>query len=145
MFKIVGDLLSVALARIVYSAALRYACVCVCVCMCVCVCVCVCVCGCVHECVVFVIVCAVVCALWRVRPRDEKNTNTNTKYTCDTGQTRNKLLAQWVHLINRAAMSGVHEMRWCAPCGVDIELAYSFVTLFVCMYGVPRVHQEYNQ
>ena len=21
-----------------------------------------------------------------------------TKYTCDTGQTRNKLLAQWVHL-----------------------------------------------
>ena len=26
------------------------------------------------------------------------NTNTNTKYTCDTGQTRNKLLEQWVHL-----------------------------------------------
>ena len=24
------------------------------------------------------------------------NTNTNTKYTCDTGQTRNKLLEQWV-------------------------------------------------
>jgi hypothetical protein len=31
------------------------------------------------------------------------NTNTNTKYTCDTGQTRNKLLAQWVHLTNHAA------------------------------------------
>ena len=27
----------------------------------------------------------------------------NTKYTCDTGQTRNKLLAQWVHLTNHAA------------------------------------------
>ena len=25
------------------------------------------------------------------------------KYTCDTGQTRNKLLEQWVHLTNRAA------------------------------------------
>ena len=25
------------------------------------------------------------------------------KYTCDTGQTRNKLLAQWVHLTNHAA------------------------------------------
>ena len=84
----------------------------------------------------FVIVCAVVCALWRVRPRDEKNTN--TKYTCDTGQTRNKLLAQWVHLINRAAMRGVHEMRWCAPYGVDIELhIYLLRCLFVCM-----VHQE---
>ena len=32
-----------------------------------------------------------------------KNTNTNTKYTCDTGQTRNKLLEQWVHLQNHAA------------------------------------------
>jgi hypothetical protein len=31
------------------------------------------------------------------------NTNTNTKYTCDTCQTRNKLLAQWVHLRNHAA------------------------------------------
>jgi hypothetical protein len=30
------------------------------------------------------------------------NTNTNTKYTCDTGQTRNKLLAQWVHLAHSA-------------------------------------------
>jgi hypothetical protein len=39
------------------------------------------------------------------RPHDgaEQNTNTNTKYTCDTGQTRNKLLAQWVHLTNHAA------------------------------------------
>jgi hypothetical protein len=27
----------------------------------------------------------------------------NTKYTCETGQTRNKLLAQWVHLTNHAA------------------------------------------
>ena len=27
----------------------------------------------------------------------------NTKYTCDTGQTRNKLLEQWVHLANHAA------------------------------------------
>jgi hypothetical protein len=36
-------------------------------------------------------------SLWLVR-------NTNTKYTCDTGQTRNKLLAQWVHLpANHAA------------------------------------------
>ena len=32
-----------------------------------------------------------------------KNTNTNTKYTCDTGQTRNKLLEQWVHLTNHTA------------------------------------------
>ncbi len=31
------------------------------------------------------------------------NTNTNTKYTCDTGKTRNKMLAQWVHLTNHAA------------------------------------------
>ena len=31
------------------------------------------------------------------------NTNTNTKYTCDTGQTRNKLLEHWVHLTNRSA------------------------------------------
>ena len=30
-------------------------------------------------------------------------TNTNTKYNCDTGQTRNKLLAQWVHLTYHAA------------------------------------------
>ena len=29
--------------------------------------------------------------------------NTNTKYTCDTGQTRNKLLEQWVHLTNHTA------------------------------------------
>ncbi len=55
------------------------------------------------------------------------NTNTNTKYTCDTGQTRNtntntntkytcdtrnKLLAQWVHLTNhlerRNAPDGPH-------------------------------------
>ncbi len=35
--------------------------------------------------------------------RENTNTNTNTKYTCDTGQTRNKLLAQWVHLTNHAA------------------------------------------
>ncbi len=35
--------------------------------------------------------------------RANTNTNTNTKYTCDTGQTRNKLLAQWVHLTNHAA------------------------------------------
>ena len=27
----------------------------------------------------------------------------NTKYMCDTGQTRNKLLEQWVHLTNHAA------------------------------------------
>ena len=27
----------------------------------------------------------------------------NTKYTRDTGQTRNKLLGQWVHLANHAA------------------------------------------
>ena len=31
------------------------------------------------------------------------NTNTNTKYTCDTGQTRNKLLELWVHLTNHTA------------------------------------------
>ena len=30
------------------------------------------------------------------------NTNTNTKYTCDTGQTRNKLLEQWVHAMPTA-------------------------------------------
>ena len=30
------------------------------------------------------------------------NTNANTKYTCDTGQTRNKLL-QRVHLTNHTA------------------------------------------
>jgi hypothetical protein len=35
--------------------------------------------------------------------RSAGNTNTNTKYTCDTGQTRNKLLAQWGHLTNHAA------------------------------------------
>jgi vacuolar protein 8 len=38
-----------------------------------------------------------------VSVENKKNTNTNTKYTCDTGQTRNKLLAQWVHLTNHAA------------------------------------------
>ena len=32
-----------------------------------------------------------------------KYKNTNTKYTCDTGQTRNKLLEQWVHLTNHTA------------------------------------------
>ena len=31
------------------------------------------------------------------------NTNANTKYTCDTGQTRNKLLEQWMHLTNHTA------------------------------------------
>ena len=36
-------------------------------------------------------------------PAANTNTNTNTKYTCDTGQTRNKLLAQWVRLTNHAA------------------------------------------
>ena len=35
-----------------------------------------------------------------------RNTNRNTRYTCDTGQTRNRLLAQWVHLTNHAADSG---------------------------------------
>ena len=34
---------------------------------------------------------------------ENTNTNTNTKYTCDTGQTRNKLLEQWVHLTNHTA------------------------------------------
>jgi hypothetical protein len=29
------------------------------------------------------------------------NTNTDTKYACDTGQTRNKLLAQWEHAAER--------------------------------------------
>ena len=36
------------------------------------------------------------------------NTNTNTKCTCGTGQARNKLLEQWVHLTNRAAVEGIH-------------------------------------
>ena len=33
----------------------------------------------------------------------EKYKIQNTKYTCDTGQTRNKLLEQWVHLTNHTA------------------------------------------
>ena len=36
-------------------------------------------------------------------PEYKYNTNTNTKYTCDTGKTSNKLLVQWVHLTNHAA------------------------------------------
>ncbi len=37
------------------------------------------------------------------RPLASTNTNTNTKHICDTGQTSNKLIAQWVHLTNHAA------------------------------------------
>jgi uncharacterized Zn-finger protein len=44
-----------------------------------------------------------VCGAAFVKSGENANTNTNTKYTCDTGQTRNKLLAQWVHLTNHAA------------------------------------------
>ena len=39
----------------------------------------------------------------RCAARPTQNTNTNTKYTCDTGQTLNKLLEQWVHLTNHTA------------------------------------------
>ena len=31
------------------------------------------------------------------------NNNTNTKYNCNTGQTRKELLEQWVHLTNHTA------------------------------------------
>ena len=36
-------------------------------------------------------------------PADVKYQIPNTKYTCNTGQTRNKLLEQWVHLTNHTA------------------------------------------
>ena len=39
----------------------------------------------------------------RVREELVKYQIPNTKCTCDTGQTRNKLLEQWVHLANHAA------------------------------------------
>ncbi len=43
------------------------------------------------------------------------NTNANTKYTCDTGQTRNKLLAQW-QITQRGAATKllVFETSWLA-------------------------------
>ncbi len=64
--------------------------------------------------------CICVCGIWcraahRAAPRT--NTNTNTKYTCDTGQTRNKLLAQWVHLAPRTGCVGVGG-HWCCLCHV---------------------------
>ena len=40
------------------------------------------------------------------------NTNTNTKYTCDTGQTRNTLLAQWVHLTNHVSRASKNALSW---------------------------------
>ncbi len=43
------------------------------------------------------------------------NTNTNTKYICDTGQTRNKLLAQWVRTAHACAgaCGAAREARAC--------------------------------
>ena len=41
---------------------------------------------------------------WVFLQAENTNTNTNTKYTCDTGQTRNKLLEQWVHLTHSRAL-----------------------------------------
>ncbi len=41
---------------------------------------------------------------------------TNAKYTFDTGQTRNKLLAQWVHLTNHAAPTEMQEAQCEAEC-----------------------------
>ena len=42
---------------------------------------------------------------------DDTNTNTNTKYSCDTGQTRNKLLEQRVHLTNHTAGHSTADCR----------------------------------
>ncbi len=50
--------------------------------------------------------------------QSDANTNTNTKYTCDTGQTRNKLLAQLVHLTNHAAGLGQGCPRQLDPVGL---------------------------
>ena len=38
----------------------------------------------------------------------------NTKYACNTGQTRNKLLEQWVHLTNHTAGHSRRRRRTCS-------------------------------
>jgi CheY-like chemotaxis protein len=54
--------------------------------------------------------------------RTAANTNTNTKYTCDTGQTRNKLLAQWVHLTQTQR---VKSMRFSACLPSDARIRHT--------------------
>ena len=104
-------------------------CVCVRVSVCLCVCVSVCVCVCVSVCLcVFVSLCLCVCVylclclcvyvhglLWHAGAL-QILIQIPDIYTCDTSQTRNKLLEQWVleqwvHLTNQTA--GALEARQC--------------------------------
>ena len=61
----------------------------------------------------------------------------HTKYTCDTGQTRNKLLEQWVHLANfgvRAFGSCCWFLCNCYSCSQS-NLILSYLILSVTLYS----------